>query len=212
MNLSRYQHLVIRDPAPAPTSSELAHLTSLLGADLPDSFLKYLKVANGGYLEYSIEIESGSEIESVSFCGLLSTNASAGEAFEHHIALWRKNIQMPLGILPFAHDGGGSTVFLDLTSAGRGRVVAYVHGLPEWAGKRADDRTLELASSFDKYVAKLQVDREALLDHLAYDVTTIAELEDIREFIELAIPTWQDDSEMSGAILQTQQAVSTNSR
>ncbi|KQU89800.1 hypothetical protein ASC78_21775 [Variovorax sp. Root318D1] len=185
---------------------ELAQLESVLGASLPRSFKQYLQVANGGYLEYVVEIatESG-ETEPISFCGLFSTTSSGGEIFADEIALHRESMQMPIGILPFACDGGGSTAFLDLTPTGSGRVVAYVHGLPEWAGKRTQSALVELASSFDEYVAKLKVDREAIVDHLSHDVANMNDLSAMREFIELAIPEWLQDPELSNAVREAQQ-------
>ncbi|MDP9968081.1 hypothetical protein FB547_12264 [Variovorax beijingensis] len=94
MTLSQYEHLVIRDPGPAPTAVELAQLESVLGASLPRWFKQYLQVANGGYLEYVVEIATGSgETEPISFCGLFSTTSSAGEIFADEIALHRENME-----------------------------------------------------------------------------------------------------------------------
>ena len=42
----------------------------------------------------------------------------------------REYVKIPQGVLPFARDGGGSVVYLDLSREGNGRVVAFVMDRP----------------------------------------------------------------------------------
>ena len=46
-------------------------------------------------------------------------------------------------------------LYLELTPEGRGRVVAFVHGLPAWAGHHEADAFVVLAGSFDGCLASL---------------------------------------------------------
>lgn len=147
---TRYRHLAIADAKPAPAEQELQEIEELLGARLPLSFREYLKVANGGYLEYAIDVPTGTgETERLSFCGLFEAGTSSDESFVDEIRKAQERVNIPKGMLPFAENEGGSVVYLDLTPEGNGRVVAFVEGLPECG-------LIELASSFDEYVDKLE--------------------------------------------------------
>jgi hypothetical protein len=56
MTYSRYRHFAIERAKPAPTDTQLAAIENLLGARLPASFRDFLRVANGGYLEYVVDV------------------------------------------------------------------------------------------------------------------------------------------------------------
>ena len=63
-------------------------------------------------------------------------------------------------------------VYLDLTPEGQGRVVAFVTGLPEWAGKRQESQFIQVASSFSEYIDKLYVDEEEIREELTAEPAT----------------------------------------
>jgi cell wall assembly regulator SMI1 len=203
MTYSRFRHLAIERARPAPTAAEISSIETLLGASLPTSFVEFLAVANGGYLEYAIDVpmDNGST-ESLSFCGIFSTDDGTfcDETFVGEIRSGREYAQIPQGVLPFARDGGGSMVYLDLSPEGKGRVVAFVTGLPAWAGKRQESTFITLASSFDGYVEKLYIDREAVLDHLEHDATEASHLLATEEWLDIGLPTWRSDGELVKAI------------
>src|SRR5262245_11344714 len=68
ITFSRYRHLVITGAKPAPTETQLAVIKALLGANLPASFRDFLKVANGGHLDYVIDVPTGTgNTEEISF-------------------------------------------------------------------------------------------------------------------------------------------------
>lgn len=69
----------------------------------------------------------------------------------------RENVvSIPEKVLPFALDGGNSSgVYLDLTLEGKGRIVAFVHGLPEWIGRERQDKFVEIAANFNQYLELL---------------------------------------------------------
>jgi hypothetical protein len=66
--------------------------------------------------------------------------------------------RFPRQVVPFARDGDGSAVCLDLTGKGRGRVVAYVLGLPAGTGCGQADALVTVAPDFERYLAALEYD------------------------------------------------------
>ncbi len=199
MTYSRFHHLAIERAKPAPTESEFAAIEALLGASLPASFRDFLSVANGGYMEYEIDVPmSNGRTEPLSFCGIVSADEGTfcDETFLGEIRSAREYQKIPSGVLPFARDGGGSIVYLDLTAEGKGRVVAFVEGLPEWAGLRTQSAFIEIAPSFDSYVERLRIDRDAVIDHLTHDATELSHLEATEEWLDIGMPKWRDDAEL----------------
>lgn len=158
--LTYYQHLTIVNYDGPPTPDEVAALEVELGTTLPPDFRDFLEVANGGYLPYLVNVPPTAEGEPISFCSVFSTKPNArGElgygTFLGEIRGGANTRGIPQHILPFAEDGGGSTVYLDLTDTGRGRAVAFVHGLPSWTGRNQEDAFVELADSFSSFIALL---------------------------------------------------------
>ena len=95
----------------------------------------------------------------------------------------REYQKLPRGVLPFARDGGGSMVYLDLSAEGRGRVVAFVDGLPEWTGLRTEPAFVELAPSFEEYVRKLRIDRESVIHQLMHDAKNVRHVDATEEWL-----------------------------
>ena len=121
---TRFRHLAIERAKPAPTAEQLSAIEGLLGAELPTSFRQFLHVANGGYLEYMIDVPfDEGKSEPLCFCGIFSANDGdfLDETFVGEIRAAREYQNAPMGILPFARDGGGSIVYLDLSEEGKGR-------------------------------------------------------------------------------------------
>jgi cell wall assembly regulator SMI1 len=211
MNYRIFRHLAIDGSKPAPSEADIRALEHELGAALPPSFREYLNAANGGYLEYCINVPTGhGNTESMLFGSLfgIGDKHSRYETFSSEIELARECHDIPKGVLPFARDGGGSTVFLDLTTEGKGRVIAFVYGLPAWAGKRTESSFIELAASFDEYVSKLHVDRELLFDQLENDVSELAHIEATEEWLDIGLPDWRHDAEIAKAMHVARERVS----
>jgi hypothetical protein len=199
MTYSRYRHLAIERARPAPTDTQLAAIENLLGARLPASFRDFLRVANGGYLEYVVDVRMGSgKTEPLCFCGLFSADEGTfcDGTFVGEIRSAREHVNIPQGVLPFARDGGGSVVYLDLSLEGNGRVVAFVTGLPEWTGLRTESGFIELASSFDEYVAKLRIDRDTVIDQLSDDASNLSHVDATEEWLDIGMPRWREDAEL----------------
>ena len=199
MFYSRYRHLAIDNAKPAPTESQLRAIETLLDARLPESFIEFLNVANGGYLEYVIDVPMHTgRTEQLSFCGIFSADEGTfcDETLVGEINAERQYKKIPPGVLPFARDGGSSMVYLDLTPEGNGSVVAFVQGLPEWTGLRTESAFIELADSFDEYVTKLRIDLEAIIDHLEHDVTELSHIAATEEFLDIGLSNWRADDEL----------------
>jgi cell wall assembly regulator SMI1 len=208
---SRYKHLAIDRAKPAPTPVQLASIERLLGARLPASFREFLQVANGGYVEYMIDVPfDDGKSEPLCFSSIFC--ADEGEfldgTYVEEINSARQYQKIPPGVLPIARDGGGSMLYLDLSPEGKGRVVAFVEGLPEWTGLRTQSAFIELASSFDEYVEKLRIDREMVIDQLRQDAKTEAHVDATKEWLDIGIPKWREDSELAGAVEEARRRVS----
>lgn len=203
MTYTRYRHLAIEGAKPSPSKAQIYEIEKLLGAKLPSSFKAYLESANGGYLEYVIDVPTGNgNAEAICFCSLFSAESGdfCDETFIGEIKAAREHSKIPSGILPFARDGGGSIVYLDLTTKGNGRVVAFVHGLPAWAGKRTESAYIELAESFDGYINKLRIDIESVLDHLENDAVEPSHISATEEWLDIGLPNWRIDNNLLQAV------------
>lgn len=210
MIYTTYRHLAIERAKPPPSESQLRAIEDELGAKLPPSFREYLNAANGGYLEYVIDVPTGTgQVESLSFCSLFSADVGTfcDETFIGEIRSGREYTKIPKEVLPFARDGGGSIVYLDLTPQGNGRVVAFVEGLPAWAGKRTESAFIEIASSFDDYVNKLRVDIETVIDHLENDASELSHIMATEEWLDIGLPTWRSELSLMRAIQSARERI-----
>jgi hypothetical protein len=75
-------------------------------------------------------------------------------------------------------------------------VVAFVTGLPEWTGLRTESAFIELASSFDEYVAKLRIDRDTVIDQLLDDASNLSHVDATEEWLDIGMPRWREDAEL----------------
>ena len=207
---SRFRHLALERAKPAPTAAEIAAIETLLGAKLPNSFREFLEVANGASMEYFVDItfEDGTS-ESLSFCSIFSTEEGdfCDETFVGEIRAAREYQGVPVGVLPFARDAGDSMVYLDLSPEGKGRVVAFVQGLPEWTGLRTEPSLVEVASSFDEYVEKLWFDRENLLENLESPDLEPKHIDATEEWLDISLPAWRSDTEIATAVADARRRV-----
>ena len=72
--------------------------------------------------------------------------------------------------------------------------MAFVLGLPEWAGQRTESGFVVLALSFDEYVSKLRMDRELIIDCLEHDIERMSELDDMEQRLDIGMPQWREDT------------------
>jgi hypothetical protein len=195
--LVAYKHIAIDNPAGPPTDDELAGIEALIGRKLPQSYLDFLAVANGGYIDYIIEIDQEGIVEAMSFCSVYSTHPKNGTFGEGsvigEIQRERTIRVIPATVLPFAGDGD-NCVYLDLTVPGTERVVAFIEGLPEWTGLATESRFIHIADSFDGYLDRLTIDQEQIRTLLEEATRTgnDQQLAAIIEYLAIGLPNWRE--------------------
>jgi hypothetical protein len=192
MTYACFRHLAIDRAKPPCSDDELRVIEAALGAELPESFREFLRAASGGYIEYVIDVPTQrGGTEPISFGSIFSVRAGDPENLLKEISAAREVTKVPAGVLPFARDGGGSVAYLDLSTEGKGRVVAFVDGLPAWTGRERTSGFTELAASFDEYVNKLHIDREYVLDLLQSDVSETSHVDATEEWLDIGLPGWR---------------------
>ncbi|MBK8583491.1 MAG: SMI1/KNR4 family protein [Flavobacteriales bacterium] len=210
MIYSRYRQIAFETASPPPSVEELTAISSEIRAELPLSFVDFIRVANGAQInDYVIEVEMhDGSTEEMSFCSFFSSAASSKPGcFLGEIRMARENQGLPFGVLPFARDGGGSMAFLDLSATGAGRVVAYIHGLPLWAGLRTDSQFVELAASFDEYLSRLRLDIDGVLDSLAFDTSAIDHVLATEELLDIGLPLWRSNGLLVSAVFEARRKI-----
>ena len=196
--LTHYRHLVIQGFVGEPTGAELELIEQELGTSLPDDFVKYLRVANGGSTEYAARVPPP-DGEWIGMSSLFSTRPDkygkySYETFLGEIFTARETQGIPTEVLPFARDGGGCGFFLDLTSEGQGRVVVFRSGLPSWTGRPSEDAFIPVAASFLEFIDSLSIEpgyaAGILEDALAsQDEQEIAA---VKEILDSGFPGWRE--------------------
>jgi hypothetical protein len=207
-----FRHLAFESADPAPSTADVARVEGLLGAELPQSYRDFLAVGNGGNLEYVVSVAfPDGHVEDMSF-GAFFTLGSSGrrERAMDELLRARKGYKIPPGVLPIARDGGGSILFLDLTTEGQGRIVAFVEGLPAWTGRRAESGFIEVAPSFDAYVAALRIDKESVLDTLQHDARELSHVAATEEWLDIGMPDWRSDADLLEAVAEAKRRLTTS--
>ena len=149
--------LDIVDPLDAPTAGEIAAIEAKVGAPLPTDVLDFLRLANGAYFPYSIQVHHKQGSEWLSFCSVTSTRPPEPGTLGFGTFLGEiecaRGGGVPVNALPIARDGGSSVLYVDLTPEGNGRVLAFIEGLPGWAGHSQEDAIVVLAPSLAEYLS-----------------------------------------------------------
>lgn len=159
MTLSHAPRLLVDAPKAPPTAEEIAALEAATGETLPADLLDFLSAVNGGKLDYSFDLATESGPFPLCFYSVCSTRlpspgrARAGLVL-HELEMERRLKGLRAGLLPIAADGGTSVLYFDLAPASRGRVVAYVEGLPGWDGT-PEGCFVDLAPSLSEFVSGL---------------------------------------------------------
>jgi hypothetical protein len=191
--LTSYKHLAIDDFDGPPMLDQIMLIEQALDRQLPQSFKDFLAVANGGYLDYVIDIVLDGASEAFSFPAIYSTNPPSPRAFLAEIERERTIRNIPSSVLPFASDGE-SVVYLDLTIPGADSVLAWIAGMPGWTGLSAQEGFVRLADSFDAYVDLLKVDQHVIADLLqkAIRSNNVDHLQELRQYLAIGLPNWRE--------------------
>lgn len=163
----KYRNLLFEDTNPPASDAEISAVERELGGSLPDDYKAFLRSCNGGYLDYDILIHfDNGQSEYLSFSGLYKVGLDDNwESNPFELKQARKLQGYPdTGVIPIARDGGSSVLYLDLREGCR--VVAFIHGLPEWTGSRQDDAWVVVAGSFEEYLDQLTISDETIESHI----------------------------------------------
>lgn len=198
---ARYRHLAIEGAGPEPSPEDFAAIEAVIGTELPEAFRDFMRVASGGYVEYVIPVRfRDGTTELMEFSSIYSVRSDDAGNIIERIDGVQAEIDTPTEVLPFAEEGSGSIALLDLTAEGKGRVVAWVLGMPAWTGLHEEEEFVELARSFDDYVAQLRINRDEIIDELTSGDSTQADIAATERFLDVAIPSWRSDDEFSNAV------------
>lgn len=136
---------------PQPTPDQISFVENLVGAKLPSSYVAFLTFSNGGCPEldtFYFEVEdSRQEWAADRFFHVSSELKLTENVVWNYKHRWDG---APREILPIARDGGRNLICLDLTETGRGRVVLWVHDVP-------NQPLLAVAGSFEEFIDLLTV-------------------------------------------------------
>lgn len=188
-----YSGRVVDDPNPPPSRDAIAHLETQLGVALPADYVDFLMNCNGGHVDYEIEIafEDGSR-EFLSFSGMYQlVSGGQWETNPFELRHARKIDGFPQeGVLPISRDGGGSQLYLDLRAGCS--VVAFVHGLPAWTGRREIDALVKVADNFQDYWRQLCISDDYVQEFIEnydpqYDNADLA-----AEWLDTGNSGWRD--------------------
>jgi cell wall assembly regulator SMI1 len=197
MTPAKFRHLVIHHSQGSPSEADIAALEEAIGTKLPTDFREFLMVGNGGSMEYEVRVDHTQGHERMSFSRFFSFRrlpSSRGEwgTFHGELKEAREAFRIPREVLPIARDGGGSTLLLDLTPEGRGRVIAFIDGFAAWTGPR-EYAFLEVAPSFSDYIDKLYIPEEHARELIeeAKKQNDSTRLNAIKDWLELGMPDWR---------------------
>lgn len=192
--MTDYRGLMLDDTREGASEQAISQLEALLGARLPDDYRQFLKVCNGGTVDYDVlaTMSNGDkELLSFSLYGL-----QPGEGYEsipYELEQLRKQPDFPAtGMLPIGRDGGASLLLLDLRE-GRQDVGAMVAGLPAWTGRRQQgDEYVVLADSFNAYLDMLHLSQERIAEHINHFVISADTIEATVAWLDHGSPGWRE--------------------
>jgi hypothetical protein len=193
----RYRNVVVYDPKEPPRDVDIEAIEREAGVSLPDEYKRFIRVANGGALEYGCRIRSGGVEQFIEFGGLYSIG---GDGRRGDVLIELRNIpkcywhdQLPARCVPVARTGGESdTLYLDLTDEGYGRVFAFVNGRPAWTGRIQEDGLYELGTDWDAYLDSLSIEPEHAIEAWeASENATEEGLRDVEAWLDSGVPDWR---------------------
>ncbi|MBB4929670.1 hypothetical protein F4561_000490 [Lipingzhangella halophila] len=205
----RYRDRTVFGPFAEAHPEEVRAVEDEIGRPLPPDYLAFLRVANGGLLNYAVRIPPGADGDILVFSTLyrLGRNAKGvygratllgayrslpGTVFAE--AFSAQGIAAD-SLLPIACDGGDNQLFLDLSPGGGGRILAFVFGLPAWTGTPRATGCGVLADGFHDYLDTLFIDEESAEWTWEYYVGDAAPEDPwrqaVEEWLDQGLPGWR---------------------
>jgi hypothetical protein len=183
------------------------------GRAIPPAYRRFIEVANGGSLPYSVCVPPGSvcvppgpKSEPVSYSDLyrLGRDEEGGYGLGTLLGQYRWLPQTVLAehlpvatLLPIARTGGeDDTLFLDLAPDRYGQVVGFLSGLPAWTGLRTHNMAGVLADDFDAYLDSLFIDPTDAADiwsDYAHQDPADQWRRVTEQWLDLGLPGWRSE-------------------
>jgi cell wall assembly regulator SMI1 len=176
-------------------AADLDRVEEQIGESLPEDFRAFLLVAHGGTLPYAVRLPPGDETgELIEFSSFASLHGdwSLSRRWDNFPATFMAE-HLPHGLLEVANDGGGSSLYVDLRSGTRGKVWAFVHGLPDWTGANRTDMGGEVAESWDSYLDLLTIDEDYAREvwEEANAKPDASWIDAVTEWLDSGLPNWR---------------------
>lgn len=153
-----YRNLIVWGPFSAVDAEELDRVEQEIGRPLPHDYREFMLATNGCRLEYAVSLPPGDDGELITFDELRPADRLAQGWRNHQEEAGMAGL--PSDLLPVANEGTGSRLYLDLRPETHGQVLAFVHGLPEWAGSRSEDGFGPVAAEWNGYLEQLAIDED----------------------------------------------------
>lgn len=192
-------------PFTAVHPDELRALEGEAG-QLPSEYRTFIELANGGRLEYDIRVPPSDTGEAIGFTELYQVGRDQRGEYGYGTLLgeyrrrndwWLAEHVSMEWMLPIARTAGNGFLFIDLSPDNIGRVVAFVPGLPQWAGLTERNVLATVADTFDAYLDALFIDDETA--QMNWEDVRHAAPEDagrrvVEQWLDDGLPDWRTRS------------------
>ena len=149
--------MINQSTAQHPTDQQIDEFEAQLGYELPQDYKDFLRSEGTGVVAYFNEV-TGFDANVAQFHDLLprKRNAMSIELVKEFMG-----DELPLGVMPFAHDSGGAEFCLILTGTLRGSVAHYDTQFDydeDRVGRPAIDHMRVIAPSFTAFIQRIVPD------------------------------------------------------
>jgi hypothetical protein len=201
--MRRYRGRVLYGPFASLDPRDMQTLEAEIGYPIPPAYRAFLEVAHGGSLDYSVRVPPGPDGEIIAFSDLYrAARDDRDDRDEYGLGTllgeyrhWAPIIGPGRVLLPIARDGGGDTLFLELAGHSPGRVIAFIHGLPSWAGLTEQDTVAVVGDSFDTYLDSLFISED--IAEMAWEGAQNIDSSDpwhdaVETWLDEGLPGWRE--------------------
>jgi hypothetical protein len=148
------------EPGAVITKEEIENFEKRFGQRLPEDYVKFLLLSNGGYSdEYRMDYEDAQYKDKQTaviyhWFALGGSRKSPTRILGIEEAMRNMRDRLPTGLLPIASDDGGDVIVLSVRDADRGAVLFFSSEAP------LDKSLSKLSTSFTAFLDKLKLTRK----------------------------------------------------
>lgn len=142
------EELGISNTHSKPSEEEIKGVEILLGKQLPDQYINFIALANGGNPEintFFVDDKQTWDIDTFFFIG--KEDDSTESINWNYSNLWDS---IPQNFLPIARDGGDNLFLLNLRKGYEGEVWIWIHDMPS-------NNFFKLSNSFEGFINSLKL-------------------------------------------------------